>query len=330
MILVPQSLRPLLLYLVHDECGHTSAPYTLRIWYWDGMATDTENFCKSCDTCANPKPPHSYTKEPLENMQPLAREFGDRIHIDLLSMPKSSAGHVAICTAVDAATGFVFALPCLDKTSTSVIHILQNTIIPHFGCPKAIVTDLGVENENSEVEQLLASYKIKHITASRAHPQSNGLVERRQRMLLNYARLYSDTFSNQNLWHLRLPMCMLILNSTYSASRKFSPFFLTFFRHARLPYHALLNQPLNYNQQSSVSQQLNFSRRILQEAETNLQKQFLTSKMEFDKSAKSQHFPIGCKLFVRTSQTRQNSFQTCSHLERTIRVFGAPPTQLAY
>ena len=155
--------------------------------------------------------------------RPTAREFGDRIHIDLLSMPKSSAGHVAICTAVDAATGFVFALPCLDKTNTSVIHILQNTIIPHFGCPKAIVTDLGVENKNSKVEQLLASYKIKHITSSRAHPQSNGLVERRQRMLLNFARLYSDTFSNQNLWHLRLPMCMLILNSTYSCLLYTSP-----------------------------------------------------------------------------------------------------------
>ena len=75
------------------------------------------------------------------------------------------------------------------------------------------------------------------------------------------------------------------------------------------PYHALLNQPLNYNQQSSVSQQLNFSRRILQEAEANLHKQFLSSKAEFDKSAKSQHFPIGCKLFVRTSQRGKIAFK---------------------
>ena len=88
----------------------------------------------------------------------------------------------------------MFALPCMDKTSTSVIHILQNTIIPHFGCPKAVVTDLGVENKNSEVEQLLTSYKIKHITSSRAHPQSNGLVERRQRMLLlAYTLILSPT-----------------------------------------------------------------------------------------------------------------------------------------
>ena len=75
---------------------------------------------------------------------------------------------VILCHPIDAATGFVFALPCTDKISDSVI---QNTIIPHFGCPKTIVTDLGVENKNSEVEPLLASYKICHITSSRAHPQ---------------------------------------------------------------------------------------------------------------------------------------------------------------
>ena len=60
-------------------------------------------------------PPHKYNRLPLEPMEPTAREFGDRLHIDLLSMPRSADGHVAICTAVDAATGFVFATPCFDK-----------------------------------------------------------------------------------------------------------------------------------------------------------------------------------------------------------------------
>ena len=172
VILVPKPLRPILLYLVHDECGHSSAPYALKRlqenWLWDGMTQDVSNFCKSCNTCAKSKPPHKYNRLPLEPMEPSAREFGDRIHIDLLSMPRSADGHVAICTAVDAATGFVFATPCMDKTSTSVTQLLQQTIIPYFGCPKVIVTDLGVENKNSEVEQLLRSYKIQHITSSRA------------------------------------------------------------------------------------------------------------------------------------------------------------------
>ena len=128
-------------------------------------------------------------------------------------------------------------------------------------------------------------------------------------MLLNYARLYSDTFTNQNLWHLRLPMCQLIINSTYSSSRRFSPFFLTFFRQARLPYHALLNAPLNYNEQSEVAEQLRFSRHILKEAEANIHKQFDSTKKSFDKAANSPNFPIGCKLFVRTSQRGKISYK---------------------
>ena len=102
---------------------------------------------------------------------------------------------------------------------------------------------------------------------------------------------------------------MCIRDSTYSASRKFSPFFLTFFRHARLPYQALLNSPLNYNEQSSVAQQLNFSRRVLREAEQNIHKQFDSAKQHFDKSTHSPSFPIGCKLFVRTSQRGKISFK---------------------
>ena len=79
-----------------------------------------------------------------KKMTPTATEFGDRLHIDLLSMPTSVEGHVAILTAVDATTGFVFAKACKDKTSKTVTNLLLNTIIPYFGCPKTIVTYLGV------------------------------------------------------------------------------------------------------------------------------------------------------------------------------------------
>ena len=53
---------------------------------------------------------------------------------------------------------------------------------------------------NSEVSQLFKHYGIIHITSSRAHPQSNGMVERRQRMLLNFARLFTNDYQSQGLW----------------------------------------------------------------------------------------------------------------------------------
>ena len=277
-------------------------------WFWPNMQSDIENFCKSCHDCAKIKPPPQYILLPLEKMSPTAMEFGYRLHIDLLSMPTSVEGHVAILTAVDAATGFIFAKACRDKTSKTVTNLLLNTIIPYFGCPKTIVTDLGVENKNQEVAQLLDYFKIKHITSSRAHPQSNGMVERRQRMLLNFARLYSDTLSNQNLWHLRLPMCQLLLNLTKSSSRNYSPFFLTFFRHARLPYSAILSRPLNLKEDSKVAGKLRMANRVLKLAMDNLADNFEKNKRSHVPS-KIPEIKEGSQLFVLTTQRNNISFK---------------------
>ena len=312
--IAPKSLRPLLLYLCHDQGGHLSAKYTSdrlkENWFWPDMLTDTANFCKSCDTCAKSKPPSQYTRMPLEIMSPAAQVFGDRIHIDMLSMPTSSDGHVAILTAVDAATGFIFAKPCLDKTSHNVVDLVLNTIIPFFGCPKVIVTDLGVENKNAEVAQLLNNFLIEHRFSSRSHPQSNGMVERRQRMLLNFARLYSDSFQNQNLWHLRLPMCQLLLNSTKSISRNFTPFFLTYFRHARLPYSVMLNARQNLNEDSRVAGHLRMANRVIKlahdEVLRNSQKNI---NWHNNHRVHVRSFPIGSKLFVMTSQRDKISYK---------------------
>ena len=46
VILVPKPLRSILLYLVHDECGHSSAPYTLKRlqenWFSANLATHAQ------------------------------------------------------------------------------------------------------------------------------------------------------------------------------------------------------------------------------------------------------------------------------------------------
>ena len=312
VIVAPKKLQSILIFLAHNNSGHLSSKYTYdrlaHNWIWQNMQSDIDNYCKSCHDCAQIKPPAHYIRLPLEKMSPTAREFGDRLHIDLLSMPTSAEGHVAIVTAVDAATGFVFAKACLDKTSKTVTNLLLDTIIPYFGCPKTIVTDLGVENKNQEVSQLFDYFKIQHITSSRAHPQSNGMVERRQRMLLNFARLYSDTYTNQNLWHLRLPMCQLLLNSTKSSSRNFSPFFLTFFRNARLPYSAILSRPLNLKEDSGVAAKLRMANNVLKLAMDNLAENFKKNQISHVPS-RIPEIKEGSQLFVLTSQRNNVSYK---------------------
>ena len=76
------------------------------------------------------------------------------MHVDLLDMPKTTEGHVAICTLVDAATGFTIVCPCKSKTSETVVEVLHTWFFPYFGIPHALVTDKGKENVNSELNTL--------------------------------------------------------------------------------------------------------------------------------------------------------------------------------
>ena len=113
---------------------------------------------------------------------------------------------------------------CLDKTHRGVIDALRNKVFPNFGCPLLIVTDKGKENVNQEVTRFLKNYHIKHVTSSTGHPQSNGMVERRQQMIISYFKKIIHSSTTQDLWDEAISDFQTIINSTGSASCKHSPF----------------------------------------------------------------------------------------------------------
>ena len=156
--------------------------------------------------------------------------------------------------------GFIITNPVKDKTSAGVVDMLVNKFIPYFGCPKYLVTDQGKENVNSEITALCKHYKIHHIKSSVGHPQSNGMVERRQQMILSFLRKATQSFSDQGNWHLLLSDFQLIANSTISKSRKFSPFFLTFFRTGNFPFKDIKQSNINLNENSQVAKHFNRTR----------------------------------------------------------------------
>ena len=121
--------------------------------------------------------------------------MGDRIQINLLDMPRSNQGHAAICTLVDAATGFIITNPVKDKTSAGVVDTLVNKYIPYFGCPKYLVKDQGKENVTSKISLLCQKYNINNVKSSVGHPQSNGMVEWRQQMILSFLRKATQSSS---------------------------------------------------------------------------------------------------------------------------------------
>ena len=111
------------------------------------MTKDIANYIASCDICARVNPASPKTLAPLQPIKPVAKVFGDRLHLDLVDMPRSAAGNVAICTIIDAATGFVIVVACPDKTHAGVINALCCHVFPNYGCPRLLVSDKGKEKK---------------------------------------------------------------------------------------------------------------------------------------------------------------------------------------
>ena len=199
-ILPSPAKLPTLLHRAHNQEGHLSSNYTLaklaEKYPWPYMARNVNKYMKSCETCAKTNPARPQIQEGLKSLQPQAHMIEDRINFNLLDMPKLHEGHIANCTLVDAATGFKITNPAKDKTSSGVADTLPNKYLPYFGCPKVLVTDQGKENVNSEISVLCEKYKIKQITSSVSHSQSNGIIKRRQQMILSFVNSHNHTPTN--------------------------------------------------------------------------------------------------------------------------------------
>ncbi|MBN2396529.1 MAG: IS481 family transposase [Candidatus Atribacteria bacterium] len=103
-------------------------------------------------------------------------------------------GRIYQQTGIDAYAGFGFAKIYTDKTALSAIHFLKTKVLPvyrQFNIPlDRILTDNGKEytthwvNGKHEFEKYLETQGIRHTRIKPRTPQSNGIVERFNRTLL--------------------------------------------------------------------------------------------------------------------------------------------------
>ena len=182
---IPYHIKRALIKQFHDDNGHLGIDKvfdSLRLkYYWPNMYKNLYDYVNNCVTCKTRslkkiKPPLQETDIPL---YPFAK-----IGLDL-SGPylKSLAGNKYIIGFVDWYSGWCEAFAVPDKTADNVAHLLIDEIIPRFGTPLEIFTDNGTENVNKIMKETFEQYKIKHITTSVYHPQSNAKVEHFHRTL---------------------------------------------------------------------------------------------------------------------------------------------------
>ncbi|GBG88896.1 hypothetical protein CBR_g48508 [Chara braunii] len=171
---------------LHDGVveGHRGVKGTFEkvrnLYWWDGLYRDVEVYCLTCVECQ--KRVVIKYKEPLFPSYPTA--VGQKVHVDLVNMPKGEGGMNYIIDIRDDLTGFVEAWPLKQKTGKAVSGYLTE-YITWYGCVGKIVMDRGSEFMAKEVQELLQMAGIRVSLSTAYHPQTNAPVERGHQSLVN-------------------------------------------------------------------------------------------------------------------------------------------------
>ena len=217
-----------LIKTVHDH-GHFSAKDTIKRiydegYFWPGLPNQVQSFVRACHTCLSVNA-SKFGYNPAVSVS--ACETFDHIQMDLISLPKTVKGSVAILTIVDVFTRYVVLRALPDKTATTVAKNLFE-VFCNYGFPKIIQSDNGPEFSNSIVQALCNLTSSSQRFSTPYYPQCNGIVERMNGSALTVLRKLSQ--SEPNSWDEYLSLCQYYMNMKYNTLTNSKPFSLMYYR----------------------------------------------------------------------------------------------------
>lgn len=243
LLVVPFSLKLRVMQACHSDllAGHFGNTKTYervsRSYYWPTCRGDVKHFVQQCDQCEKDKDPRS-SNLPIMGMRPVTEPMSD-VSIDLCGpFPETREGYKYICVISDLFSRWREISPIKDGSSESVATVLFNRLICQHGAPLRILSDQGKCFLSEVWLQVCKLCSIKPRTTSPYHPQSNGVTERINAVIVAALRKYID--STPHSWSNILPAIQFAINTTVNRSTGYTPYFLLYGVEARNPYDAIL------------------------------------------------------------------------------------------
>ena len=287
-LIVPKLFRERALLGCHDDVGHQGMLRTLSLlrerFYWPGMQEEATQHILKCSRCLRRKtPPQVAPLQPILVTQPL-----ELVHMDYLSLEPSKGNIENVLVITDHFTRYALAYPSKTQTAQATARILWDNFICHYGFPEKFISDQGRNFESDLIKELCKIAGVKKVHTTPYHPQGNGQCERFNSTLCNMLGTLSE--EEKSDWKSYLGCMTHAYNCTKHASTTYSPYYLMFGRHPRLPIDVEfgLNKP-NCGDNSSKSRYIQKLRRLnyaFQKASKYSDQQASKYKKSYDKSAK--------------------------------------------
>ena len=306
-VLTPEFAR-LALELVHccTLTGHMGLAKTLKRakanFYWPGMDRDVKQFIEKCDMCIRFKGHHVLV--PPARQWPIAQEKFYRVHMDLVGpLPTSVCGNRFICVITDALTRYTFTDVLPDKRALTVARSFVK-FINSFGCPHELITDQGKEFNNQLLEEVNKLYNISHNYVVAYRPSANGLVESKNKQIINILKmLVADSPLD---WPNQLQAATTALNTAYNRAIGDNPHFLVYGQDIRYPFDTFVNRGKKpfYNIEAYRDYLMETNHHVFKLVKHMLKRSAEVNQKEYDIRFSTRESPIkeGDRVYVKRMQ----------------------------
>ena len=237
-LVIPRHLIPDVLEALHDAptAGHLGTTKTAakirERFYWPGLQTDVENWCRQCPKCVTKKPPMRAARAPL--VSSYAGYPLERMAVDILGpLPVTQEGNKFIMVVSDYFTKWTEAYPIPNQEAETVAKKLVDEFVCRFGAPEIIHSDQGRNFESKLVKEMCTLLGVRKTRTTPYHPQSDGQVERFNRTLTSMLSNY--VAENHRDWDIHLSKVLMAYRSSEHETTKCTPYYLMFGREVRLP-----------------------------------------------------------------------------------------------
>ena len=227
-LVVPLALQEEVLKDLHKGvlAGHLGMDKTLarlkERFYSPGHYNDVENWCRNCAKCAMRKTPAPKARAPLQSIK--AGYPMQIVATDILGpFPESTNGNNYILVVGDYFTRWVEAYAIRNQEAVTVANKLTNEFFFRFSPAEQLHSDQGRQFESQVIAEVCKLLGIHKSCMTPYHPQSDGMVERFNRTLLNMLATTAEKHPFD--WESQLrPLC-LAYNTSVHPTTGYSPFF---------------------------------------------------------------------------------------------------------
>ena len=151
-------------------------------------------------------------------------EFNEVVQTDHQKICMTDSGYNQILVIIDHFTKLAESVPCQLASAEETCDHLITHWISRYGCPMSFQSDKRKAFVGDLKKELMRRSHIAQAHSTTYHPQTNGLVERQNRTLVNMLRVYCLRYVTD--WDKYLPQVVVAYNSTQHSTTGISPFMM--------------------------------------------------------------------------------------------------------